>query len=40
MWGDGRIEGKEDCSEVSFGPVAGIRLELGLDVDDECGVDR
>ena len=32
-------EGEEDCSEVGFGLVAGIWLELGLDMDSECGAD-
>ena len=39
MWEKGWVEGDEDCSEVGLRLVAGIWLELGLDVDDECGTD-
>jgi hypothetical protein len=34
------VEGEEDCAEVGFGSFGGIRLEVGLDVDDEGGADR
>ena len=39
MWEKGWVEGEEDRAEVGLGLVAGILLELGLDVDNECGTD-
>jgi hypothetical protein len=35
-----RLRTEEDCAEVCFGPLGGIWLEVGLDVDDEGGADR
>jgi hypothetical protein len=37
---NGSIEGEENRSKVGFGPLAGIRPEVRLDVDDEGGADR
>jgi hypothetical protein len=34
------VETEENRAEAGFGPFAGVRLELGLDVDDEGGADR
>ena len=39
-WSDRSIEAEENGSEIGFRPLAGVLLELGLDVDDEGGADR
>ena len=36
---DGWVEAEEDCAEVGLRLFVGIRLEVGLDVDDEGGAD-
>jgi hypothetical protein len=30
----------KECAEAGLGPLAGIRLAVRLDVDDECRADR
>ena len=34
-WSGGSVEAEEDDSEIGFRPLAGIWLELRLDIDDE-----
>jgi len=40
VWSDRLVEAEENGSQIGFRAVAGVLLELRLDVDDEGGADR
>jgi len=40
VWSDRSVEAEENGSQICFRAVAGILLELRLNIDDEGGADR